>query len=120
MKYIFYIALVVSLSQLTGCTSRNHNTASAETTLADSSAACLNEFNGLKQIAPETYQFYLSQFTELNKSYQVYKQNAGMMNKDAKEVLGMELDSKLKLICARVQSAAFQNMAKRAQDVNKL
>lgn len=120
MKRILSIALMVSLSQLTGCVSSKNKMVSAETTIADNSSACMNEFNALKQVAPETYQYYLSQFTEVNKSYQVYKQNAGMMNKDAKEVLGMELDSKIKLICARVQSAAFQNMAKRAQDVNKI
>lgn len=124
MKRIFLLgAISLVTMQLIGC---SHSTIKKTTpvtqsnTIAEQNITCANEFTALNRIDPETYNFYLGQFNELNKAYQIYKQNAGMLNKDARDMLGMELDSKLKLVCARVKSANFQNMTKRAQDINKL
>lgn len=109
------------LTQLTACNSINNKSVIAKNdTIVEKNASCMNEFAALQHIDPENYQYYLTQFKELNDAYQVYKQNANLMNKDAKEMLGLELDNKLQLVCARIKSAGFQNMTKRAQDINKI
>lgn len=124
-KNIILGAVILIALQLSGCSQSMHKKSApvptpVGNTIAEQNNACANEFEALNRVSPETYNFYLGQFNELNNAYQIYKQNAAMVNKDARDTLGMELDSKLKLICARVKSATFQNMTKRAQDINKL
>ncbi len=43
-----------------------------------------------------------------------------MMNKDSKEMLALELSDKKTLICARVKSAVFKDVTKRARMINDI
>lgn len=111
--------VIVTLSVLlSGCAGSSSVTKTGN--IAENKAECLNEFKTLSRIDPPSFAYYQSQFATLNDAYAVYKKNAGQMNKDARDMLGMELDAKLKVVCARVKSATFQNMDKRAKDLNSL
>lgn len=82
--------------------------------------ACNKEFVALGKLDPNAYALYAKQFAEINKSYATFKAQGDKVNKDAKEVLGLEIDTKLQLICARVKSSAFKNMKKRSVELNAL
>jgi hypothetical protein len=85
-----------------------------------SEQSCVNEFKALKNIDPTSYDIYQQQFSKVNQAYEVYRTNSPNINKDSKDILGMELNNKIKLICARVKDASFKNMEKRSQEINKL
>ncbi|QLK62114.1 hypothetical protein GE278_15630 [Enterobacteriaceae bacterium Kacie_13] len=82
--------------------------------------ACNKEFVALGKLDPNAYALYTKQFAEINKSYATFKAQGDNLNKDAKEVLGLEIDAKLQLVCARVKNSAFQNMQKRSVELNAL
>lgn len=85
-----------------------------------SEQSCINEFKALKNIDPASYEIYQQQFSKVNQAYEVYRTNSLNINKDSKDILGMELSNKIKLICARVKDASFKNMEKRSQEINNL
>jgi len=82
--------------------------------------ACNKEFVALGKLDPNAYALYARQFAEINKSYATFKAQGDNLNKDAKEVLGLEIDTKLQLVCARVKNSAFKNMQNRSVELNAL
>lgn len=81
---------------------------------------CLKEFTVLKTLDVTSYDLYSKQFSDINREYATFKSQGDNLNKDAKEILGLELDSKLQLVCARVKNSAFHSMQKRSVDLNKI
>ncbi len=112
---------LIALIALTACSTKNNVATIKEVSVNKSSNnTCVNEFKALQRLSPHDFDLYQKQFNQLTKSYDVYKINKGLINKDAQEILNIELDSKLKLICARVKGAAFKSMDERSQEVNKI
>ncbi|UHM92366.1 hypothetical protein [Rahnella victoriana] len=112
---------LLALIALSACSTKNNVATIKETpTNKTSNNTCVNEFKALQRLSPHDFEIYQQQFNQLTKSYDVYKANKGLINKDAQEILNIELDSKLKLICARVKGATFKSMDERSQEVNKI
>ena len=82
--------------------------------------ACLKEYTALKKLNPEEFKIYEQQFKKLNESFYIFKKEGDMMNKDSKEMLALELSDKKTLICARVKSAVFKDVTKRARMINDI
>lgn len=118
MRKIISVVMISASVLLSGCANVSKGTQSGN--IAENRTECLNEFKTLSQIDPPTFTLYQGQFAKLNDAYDVYKKNGGQINKDARDMLGMELDAKLNVVCARVKSATFQNMAKRAKEIDSL
>lgn len=105
---------------LTGCVNKvdpaKNNTAIAQR----EGVTCINEFKALQRLSPNDFAIYQTQFTQLTNAYDVYRRNNGSINKDSQEILNIELQSKIKMICARVKGAVFKNMDERSQELNKI
>ncbi len=112
---------LIALIALSACSTKNNVATIKETSVnKGTNNTCVNEFKALQRLSPHDFDIYQQQFNQLTKSYDVYKMNKGLINKDAQEILNIELDSKLKLICARVKGATFKSMDERSQEVNKI
>lgn len=121
MNKPFLASAIVSFSLLAGCSAPNTLPAKKETSPNTSKQnICLNEFKALQHLSKSDYEVYQQQFNQLNKTYDVYKNNKEVINKDSKEILNIELNAKLTLICARVKNAVFINMDKRSQEINNI
>ncbi|PKE31872.1 hypothetical protein CWS43_07475 [Rahnella sp. AA] len=116
MKKLF-ILFVCCFGFLSGCANKS---LPIQQQSKPGSQACLKEFTALGKLDPAAYLMYSKQFAELNKSYATFKSEGDNLNKDAKEVLGLELDAKLQLVCARVKNAAFHSMQNRSIALNNL
>lgn len=111
------LAMCIFFCISTGCSTKS---ALVQRPDKPGSNACLSEFTALKSLDKASYDLYSKQFAEINKSYATYKSQGDKLNKDAKEILGLEIDSKLQLICARVKNSAFRSMQDRSLELNKL
>ncbi|MDH2898062.1 hypothetical protein ACP3TB_08065 [Rahnella variigena] len=112
---------LIALIALSACSTKNNVPTIKDTSVnKGTNNTCVNEFKALQRLSPHDFDIYQQQFNQLTKSYDVYKTNKGLINKDAQEILNIELDSKLKLICARVKGATFKSMDERSQEVNKI
>lgn len=111
---------IATLIILTGCVNKvdpaKNNTPIAQR----EGVTCINEFKALQRLSPNDFAIYQAQFTQLTNAYDVYRKNDGAINKDSQEILNIELQSKLKMICARVKGAVFKNMDERSQEINKI
>lgn len=110
-----FLLLLVSISS--GC---NNKVFPVQQQSGTGNQACLKEFTALSSLDKGAYDLYSKQFAEINKNYAIYKSQSNNLNKDAKEVMSLELDTKLQVICARVKNAAFHSMQRRAVDLNKI
>lgn len=88
------------------------DTDGTETTL-QSGRECINNFTILQKVDSEQFAVYRKQFDAINKTYEFYSQNAAIMDKDQKQLITMESNSKLNLICARVKNAAYAGVEKK-------
>lgn len=112
------VLILLPFLTLLGCTAPKSEIKGKVASASEQS--CINEFKALKNIDPASYEIYQQQFSKVNQAYEVYRTNSLNVNKDSKEILGMQLNNKLKLICARVKDASFKNMEKRSQEINSL
>jgi len=77
-------------------------------------------FTALKSLDNPTFKKYQQQFSVINNNYEVYKKNQSLIDGNSAEIIRLELNNKVDVVCARVRSAVFTSMAKRANELNKL
>ena len=118
----YFVALII----LSGCVDATHptndvtkNKASTDDSLF-SDSECINNFNVLRKVDPDKFMLYQKQFTEINKSYDFYDKTSTILDKDHKELIAMEANSKLHLICARVKNAAYAGIEKKMYAISQL
>lgn len=68
---------------------------------------CSRSFSLLQKLNADKFSAYRNQFDEINDAYYFYKRNFDLMNKDSKELMASVLDSKLDMVCVRVDNASF-------------
>ena len=68
---------------------------------------CSRSFSLLQKLNTDKFSMYRNQFDEINDAYFFYKRNVDLMNKDSKELMASVLDSKLDMVCVRVDNASF-------------
>lgn len=73
----------------------------------NSQVDCSKRFALLQKLNAEKFSNYRYQFEEINDAYFFYKRNSELMNKDSKELMASVLDSKLDMVCTRVDYASF-------------
>ncbi|QLK63598.1 hypothetical protein GE278_22715 (plasmid) [Enterobacteriaceae bacterium Kacie_13] len=117
-KILSCTAMLCAIVLLSACAQPGKEAAVQNT--AGNNDACLKEYTALKSLNPAEFDIYKHQFQKLNESYSVFKKEGDMMNKDSKEMLVMELNDKKTLICARVKSAVFKDITKRARMINDI
>lgn len=121
-KALFVCILLLPL--LNGCNAKaqhqSNNTSAVTKPSEKSDNDCVNNFAVLKKVDPEQYSIYQKQFYEVNKSYEFFIQNSAIMDKDPKELITIESNSKLHLICSRVKNAAYASIEKQMHYISQL
>ncbi|GJL36972.1 hypothetical protein TUM17576_37920 [Enterobacter hormaechei] len=77
-------------------------------------------FTALKSLDNASFKKFQHQFSVINNNYAIYKKNQALIEGDSAEIIKLELNDKVDIVCARVRSAVFANMSKRANELNKL
>ncbi|MBJ8872715.1 hypothetical protein I5421_22000 [Citrobacter braakii] len=122
-KWIFFAGVFVLLSgcaQTTNSTKNVTQNKGATSNSLFSDRECINNFNVLQKVDPDKFMLYQKQFAEINKSYDFFDKNAMIMDKDPKELMSMEANSKLHLICSRVKNAAYAGIEKKMYAISQL
>lgn len=117
-KMLSFTAMLCATVLLSACAQTGKEVAVQKT--SGNHEACLKEYTALKNLNPAEFEIYKQQFQKLDESYFVYKKEGDMMNKDSKEMLALELSDKKTLICARIKSAVFKDISKRARMINDI
>ncbi|AGN85399.1 hypothetical protein BK797_17405 [Kosakonia sacchari] len=81
---------------------------------------CYEWLTALKGLDKSAFQTYTQQFKTINNSYEVYKKNQPIIDKNAAEIMKTEIDNKVEVVCSRVRSAVFANMSSRANTLKQL
>ncbi|WP_050749352.1 hypothetical protein [Candidatus Regiella insecticola] len=102
------VLVLVTLTTLPGCAPRANKTVQPlPTTETSSSNQCMNNFTLLQKLNPSAYTKYQAQFNKINDSYHYYQKNRGLLEKDPSELIELNLNDKLNMICERVKSQTF-------------
>ncbi|EAN2945067.1 hypothetical protein [Citrobacter werkmanii] len=86
----------------------------------DAQIDCSKRFALLQKLNTEKFSNYRYQFDEINDAYFFYKRNSELMNKDSKELMASILDSKLDMVCTRVDNASFVGIFNKMKKVMDL
>lgn len=119
---------VLAISLLSGCTSLHKAPARS---MADKMQAgtpagvtpdlqCAKDFGVLKGLNGQSFAELRGQFDEINRVYAVYQREATKLGKDPKELLSMELGSKLNQVCARVKYNVYTEIQKKLTPVSDM
>lgn len=105
---------------LSGCTKSTFSRTTPGTQQKPGEQQCYQMFSALKTLDNASFKRFQQQFSIINHNYEVYKKNQALIDNDSAEIIKLELNEKVDVVCARVRSAVFASMAKRASDLNKL
>lgn len=81
---------------------------------------CADNFSVLQALDVSKFDSYRSQFGVINGDFYFYNKYKNVMDKDAKELMTMELSSKLNLVCARVKNSAYTELQKKMEVISSM
>ena len=114
------VCLYVFALFLTGCTTSKSPIIGQNIQNKQKEQQCFQMFSALKTLDNKTFKLYQHQFSVINENYEIYKKNQSLIDGNSAEIMRIELNNKVDVVCARVRSAMFSSMSKRANELNKL
>ncbi|MTC27910.1 hypothetical protein GKR76_14745 [Providencia alcalifaciens] len=81
---------------------------------------CIKELSSLKTLSPENYNRLVGSFKEVSEINQLYKQIEATASPDTIELLQMAIESKTKVLCAKVRCNAVLSTESTLQKINGL
>lgn len=113
--------LIMTLSLLlAGCSGKKSSEPLPSTLGKQQGVQCYQMFTALKSLDNASFKKYQQQFSVINNNYAIYKKNQTLIDGNSAEIIKLELNDKVDIVCARVRSAVFANMSRRANELNKL
>ena len=120
-RVLFLSVFSCAVFMLSGCSSNRFASRDANATYVNTQlkiiprsqekiqaqSQCSRSFSLLQKLNTDKFSMYRNQFDEINDAYYFYKRNVDLMNKDSKELMASVLDSKLDMVCVRVDNASF-------------
>lgn len=122
-SFHYGLCLIFFSFLITGCTKQNTavtQRAGQAQQVKGKELQCYQMFTALQSLDKATFKTYQQQFSIINTNYEIYKKNQSLIDTNSAEIIGLELNNKIDVVCARVRSAVFASMAKRANELNKL
>ncbi|MCZ3383736.1 MULTISPECIES: hypothetical protein [Enterobacteriaceae] len=117
--YLLCVSLLLSFA-LTGCVKSTVPSVVKDSPQKQQAQQCYEWLTALKGLDKSAFQTYTQQFKTINNSYEVYKKNQPIIDKNAAEIMKTEIDNKVEVVCSRVRSAVFANMSSRANTLKQL
>ncbi|MFM5363593.1 hypothetical protein ACET98_21180 [Aeromonas veronii] len=81
---------------------------------------CHKDFQVLRELNIVAYHAYYQQLDEIYNIYVLYKAEQQRMGKDPKELMSMELESKMNQVCSRVKYSVYVEVQKKLHKVIQL
>ncbi|WP_368195906.1 hypothetical protein [Aeromonas sp. R2-2] len=81
---------------------------------------CHKDFQVLRELNSVAYRAYYQQLDDIYKVYVLYKAEQQRMGKDPKELMSMELESKMNQVCSRVKYSVYVEVQKKLNKVIQL
>ncbi|WP_240528452.1 hypothetical protein [Kosakonia sacchari] len=117
--YLLCVSLLLPFA-LTGCVKSTVPSVVKDSPQKQQAQQCYEWLTALKGLDKSAFQTYTQQFKTINNSYEVYKKNQPIIDKNAAEIMKTEIDNKVEVVCSRVRSAVFANMSSRANTLKQL
>ena len=117
--YLLCVSLLLPFA-LTGCVKSTVPSVVKDSPQKQQAQQCYEWLTALKVLDKSSFQIYTQQFKTINNSYEVYKKNQPIIDKNAAEIMKTEIDNKVEVVCSRVRSAVFANMSSRANTLKQL
>ncbi|RCW98092.1 MULTISPECIES: hypothetical protein [Kosakonia] len=117
--YLLCVSLLLPFA-LTGCVKSTVPSVVKDSPQKQQAQQCYEWLTALKGLDKSAFQIYTQQFKTINNSYEVYKKNQPIIDKNAAEIMKTEIDNKVEVVCSRVRSAVFANMSSRANTLKQL
>lgn len=118
-SHIGKIIMTLSLL-LVGCSGTKSPEHLSSSLGKDNEVQCYQIFTALKALDNASFIKFQKQFSVINNNYAVYKKNQPLIDGNSAEIIKLELNNKVDIVCARVRSAVFASMSRRAHELNKL
>ncbi|CNH41490.1 Uncharacterised protein [Yersinia kristensenii] len=81
---------------------------------------CINNFSMVKKLNANEFGVFRGQFDKINDMYAFLEQNRNILDDDPKQLISLELDSKLKMVCARVRNTAFNEVQSKVNYLSRI
>jgi hypothetical protein len=130
-KYTGLAILLSSLILLQGCSKTlqkktvvaaisSNQTISPVNIAANRDVSCIDELRSLTVLSPNDYSKLVSLFKEVSELNQTYKSVQYNANPDSLAILKMTIETKTKVLCAKVKYSSILSVNKKVDAVNVL
>ncbi|MFA3760587.1 hypothetical protein [Yersinia sp. 2466 StPb PI] len=122
MKSVAIVILMAS-TFLGGCATKEKTESEKQTATIiknNTSNQCVNDFSVLKKLNTDEFGVFRGQFEQINHMYAFLDQNRNILDDDPKQLISLELNSKLKMVCARVRHTTFNEVQRKVNVIAKL
>lgn len=82
--------------------------------------SCYQNINALKVLDKKSFDVYKKQFDKINELYVFYNKQKSQLDSESAEIIKLEVNSKLMVVCSRVRNAVFNVMNQQASELDKL
>ncbi|QHB32692.1 hypothetical protein F0T03_11250 [Yersinia canariae] len=117
------IAILVASAVLGGCSTKAKVDSEQQTAAIikkSTNDQCVNNFSMVKKLNENEFGVFRGQFDKINDMYAFLEQNRNILDNDPKQLISLELDSKLKMVCARVRNTAFNEVQNKVNYLSRI
>lgn len=82
--------------------------------------SCYQSITTLKVLDKKSFDVYKKQFDKINELYVVYNKQKSQLDSESAEIIKLEVNNKLMVVCSRVRNAVFNVMNQQASELDKL
>ncbi|MDA5523147.1 hypothetical protein [Yersinia kristensenii] len=122
MKSVAIVILMASVV-LGGCSTKAKVDSEQQTAAIikkSTNDQCVNNFSMVKKLNANEFGVFRGQFDKINDMYAFLEQNRNILDNDPKQLISLELDSKLKMVCARVRNTAFNEVQSKVNYLSRI
>ncbi|HFR4113479.1 TPA: hypothetical protein ACHVKA_001446 [Yersinia enterocolitica] len=122
MKVVAIVILMAS-AVLGGCSTKAKVDSEQQTAAIikkSTNDQCVNNFSMVKKLNANEFGVFRGQFDKINDMYAFLEQNRNILDNDPKQLISLELDSKLKMVCARVRNTAFNEVQNKVNYLSRI
>ncbi|WP_338629985.1 hypothetical protein QJR53_11165 [Yersinia enterocolitica] len=122
MKSVAIVILMAS-AVLGGCSTKSKVDSEQQTAAIikkSTNDQCVNNFSMVKKLNANEFGVFRGQFDKINDMYAFLEQNRNILDNDPKQLISLELDSKLKMVCARVRNTAFNEVQSKVNYLSRI
>jgi len=130
-KKISFVVVFSSLITLQGCSIAPHKKMDAlsvnnskiistQTLIQEQPLSCIDELRSLTVLSPDDYNKLIPLFREVSEFNQIYKSVQFNANPDSLAIMKMTIESKTKVLCAKIKYYSVLSVEKQSNEISVL